>query len=91
MPRTAEELLAALVEATAEGQRVLRDLHAGRRDLVRTMKEQRQAAADALAEAVEAAAKELGTEAAAAMRRRVEEVIAGIEADWRRALGLPAA
>jgi exosome complex RNA-binding protein Csl4 len=88
MPRSAEETLMALIEAVAEGRETIKELHATRASAADVAKRQRQQIVDAVAAEVDRAVGEIGDEARAQLRARIDEVIGGIEHDWRTKLGL---
>lgn len=83
-----DQVLKKLIDATEEAKATTRDLHAARATALDVLKKQRKEIAEGIKTAVDEAVAELGAEARERLVTSVEGVIAGIERDWRQALGL---
>ena len=88
MPRSSEEVLQDLVNATLEAKNTIRELHEARSAAMDVIKKQRGQIVEAIAAEVKAQVSEVINEAHELVLSSAGEMIDRIEKDWREKLGL---
>lgn len=88
MPKMVEEQIADLNKAMSEAKDTIRELHEARSAALDVLKDNRRRITEAIESEVQKQAEALSDEARHQMRKRIGEVIDGIERDWRSALKL---